>query len=51
MDAAARAEHLRGLGPVRLLAVIDPAERMDVATLRGDVEGPERTRREFGISG
>jgi hypothetical protein len=51
VDAAALVERLRGLRPLALIAVIDLAERMDVATLRGDFEGPERIRREFGISG
>jgi hypothetical protein len=44
-------ERLRGLSPVQLAAVIDLAERMNAAGLRGDFEGRERVRREFGISG
>ena len=51
MDTTALVERVRGLVPVRLLAVIDPAERMDAAMLRGDVEGRERARREFGVGG
>ena len=51
VDVAALVERLRGLGPVRLLAVIDLAERMHAATLRGDFDGREQMRREFGISG
>ena len=39
---------LRGLSAAQLPAVIDLAERMDAAVLRGDVEGRERARREFG---
>jgi hypothetical protein len=46
--SAALVGRLRGLGPAQLLAVIDLAERMDAAVLRGDVEGRERARREFG---
>ncbi len=42
---------LRGLSPAQLLAVIDLAERMAAAVLRGDFEGRERVRQEFGISG
>jgi hypothetical protein len=49
--SAALVERLRGLGPMQLPAVIDPAERMDAATLRGDVEGRERVRREVGVGG
>ena len=45
------ADRLRGLRPVQLLAVIDLAERMHAALLRGDFEGREQVRREFGISG
>jgi hypothetical protein len=33
---------------VQLPAVIDVAERMDAAVLRGDVEGRERARPEAG---
>jgi hypothetical protein len=44
-------ERLRGLSPVQLLAVIDLAERMDAATLRGDCTGREWVRREFGVGG
>jgi hypothetical protein len=51
VDVRALVERLRGLGPVQLAAVIDLAERMNAATLRGDFEGRERVRREFGISG
>ena len=47
----ALAERLRGLGPSQLLAVIDLAERMHAAMLRGDVDGRERVRVEFGIDG
>jgi hypothetical protein len=36
---------------VQLPAVIDVAERMDAATLRGDFEARERVRREFAIDG
>jgi hypothetical protein len=36
---------------VDLMAVIDLAERMDAAVLRGDVEGRERARGEFGVGG
>jgi hypothetical protein len=36
---------------VQLPAVIDVAERIDAAVLRGDVEGRERVRREFGVGG
>ena len=49
--SAALVGRLRGLNAVQLLAVIDPAERMDATALRGDVEGRERTRWEFGIAG
>ena len=44
-------ERLRGLAAVQRLAVIDPAERMDAAALRGDLEGRERVRRELGVWG
>ena len=33
------------------LAVIDLAERTHAAVLRGDFEGRERVREEFGLSG
>ena len=42
---------VRGLGPVQLLAVLDLAEPMHAAVLRGDFEGREQVRREFGIAG
>jgi hypothetical protein len=48
-DGAALVERLRGLSPVQLPAVLDLAERMDAAVLRGDVEGRERARRESGV--
>ena len=51
VDVPALVERLRGLGPTQLLAVIDLAERMHGAMLRGDFDGRERLRREFGISG
>ena len=51
VDVAALADRLRGLGPVGLPAVIDLAERMHAAMLRGDVDGRERVRVEFGIDG
>ena len=51
MDVSALVDRLRGLGPVQLLAVVDPAERMHAAVLRGDFEGRGRVRHEFGISG
>ena len=51
VDVPALVERLRGLGPVRLLAVVDLAERMDAAVRRGDSHGRERVRQEFGISG
>ena len=51
VDVRALVERLRGLVPAQLLAVIDPAERMHASMLRGDFEGRERVRREFGISG
>ena len=51
VDVPALVERLRGLGPVQLLAVIDLAERMNAAVLRGDVERRERARREFGVGG
>ena len=44
-------ERLRALSPVQLLAVVDVAERMDAAVLRGDYEGRERARREVGVGG
>jgi hypothetical protein len=44
-------EQLRGLGAVQLAAVTDLAERMNAAVLRGDFEGRERVRQEFGIGG
>jgi hypothetical protein len=48
---SALAERLRGLSSVQTAAVVDLAERMDAAVLRGDVEGRERARHEFGIAG
>jgi hypothetical protein len=51
VDVPALVERLRGLTAAQILAVIDPAERMDAAALRGGVEGRERARREVGISG
>ena len=51
VDAPALVERLRGLRPVQLAAVVDVAERMDAGVLRGDFDGRERVRREFGISG
>ena len=49
VDVPALVERLRGLGPLRLLAVIDLAERMDAAVRGGDFDGREQVRREFGI--
>ena len=51
VDVPALSERLRGLSPLQLLAVIDLAERMAAAVLRGDFEGRERVREEFGIDG
>jgi hypothetical protein len=51
LDVPALVEQLRGLSPVQLLAVVDLAERMDAAVLRGDVEGREPARREVGVAG
>ncbi len=51
VDVPTLVERLRGLGPTQLLAVIDLAERMHGAVLRGDSDARERVRREFGISG
>ena len=51
MDVPALVERLRGLTATQLLAVIDLAERMNNAVLRGDFEGRERVRREFGVGG
>ena len=51
MDVAALVERLRGLSSVLTAAVIDVAERMNAAVLRGDVAGRERARREFGVGG
>jgi hypothetical protein len=50
-DPAAPVERLHGLGSGQAAAVVDPAERMDAAVLRGDVEGRERARREVGVGG
>ena len=49
-DVPALVERLRGLGPLQILAVIDLAERMDAAALRGDFEGRERVWREVGVA-
>ena len=49
VDVPALVDRLRGLGPLALLAVVDLAERMDAAVRRGDFDGRERVRREFGI--
>ena len=49
VDVPGLAGRLRGLGPVPRLAVIDLAERMDAAVLRGDFDGREQVRQEFGI--
>jgi hypothetical protein len=51
VDVPALVERLRGLTTVQLPAVVDVAERMDAAVLRGDVEGRGRARREFGVGG
>ena len=51
VDVTALVGRLRGLRPLEMLAVIDLAERMHATMLRGDVEGRERVRREFGIGG
>jgi hypothetical protein len=51
VDVPALVERLRGLTAVQLLAVVDVAERMNAAVLRGDFEGRERARREFGVGG
>ena len=51
VDVPALVGRLRGLSPLQLLAVIDLAERMHGAVLRGDSDARERVRREFGISG
>lgn len=51
MDVPVLVERLRGLGPAGLTAVVDLAERMNAAVLRGDYDGRERVLREFGISG
>ena len=51
VDVPALTERLRGLGPLQLLAVIDLAERIAAAVLRGDFEGRQRVREEFGIGG
>ena len=51
VDVPALVERLRRLGSAQLMAVIDLAERMNRAVLRGDFEGRERVRREFGIDG
>ena len=51
VDAGAPVERLRGPSAVQLPAVIDVAERMNAAVLRGDVERRERGRREVGVGG
>jgi hypothetical protein len=51
VDVGALVERLPGLSAVRLLAVIDRAERMNAAGPRGDFEGCDRVRREFGTAG
>ena len=51
VDVPGLLDRLRGLRRLELLAVIDLAERMHAALLRGDFEGRERVRQEFGISG
>ena len=51
MDAAALVGRPRGRTAMQRLAVIDVAERLDAAVLRGDVEGRERVRREFAVAG
>ena len=43
-------DRLRGLRLLQLLAVIDLAERMHGAVLRGDFDGWEWVRQEFGIA-
>ena len=48
VDVPALVERLRVLALVQRTAVIDLAERMD-AVLRGDFDGRERVRQEFGI--
>ena len=49
VDVPALVDRLRGLGPVQLLAVIDLAERMHAAVLRGDFDGRVQVRKEFGV--
>jgi len=51
VDAAALVGRLGGLTAMQPLAVVDLAERMDAAVLRGDVAGRERARREVGVGG
>ena len=51
VDVPALVERLRGLSSVQAAAVVDLAERMNAATLRGDFEGRERARGEFGVGG
>jgi hypothetical protein len=51
VDVPTLVERLRGLSSVQAAAVVDLAERMNAATLRGDFEGRERARREFGVAG
>jgi hypothetical protein len=51
VDVPTLVERLRGLSAVQLPAVIDVAERMNAAVLRGDAEGRERARRGVGVGG
>ena len=49
VDVPGLLDRLRGLRRLELLAVIDLAERMHAALLRGDFEGRERVRRGLGL--
>jgi hypothetical protein len=51
VNVRALVERLRGLGTVRLAAVVDFVEQMNAAGLRDDFEARERVREEFGITG
>jgi hypothetical protein len=51
LDVPALLERLRGLRPSQLLAVVDLAESVDEAALGDDVQGRERVRQRFGLSG
>ena len=51
VDVPTLVERLHGLTPLGLLAVVDLAERMHGAVLRGDSDARERVRRGFGIAG